>query len=168
MIRPAVREDVQYILDIFNFNILNSTAIYMYEPQTLAQRMEWFLGKQERNEPLFVYEEDGVVAGYATYGQFRAFPAYLYTVEHSVYVHKDYYRKGIATKLMQALIKYAQEHDVKTMVGGIDASNEASIISHEKLGFTYSGTIKNAGYKFNRWLDLAFYQLDLRGPSFEE
>ena len=168
MIRSAVREDVQYILDIFNYNILNSTGIYMYEPQTLAQRMEWFLGKQERNEPLFVYEEDGVVVGYATYGQFRAYPAYLYTVEHSVYVHKDYHRKGIATKLMQVLIKYAREHDVKTMVGGIDASNQASIISHEKLGFTYSGTIKNAGYKFDRWLDLAFYQLDLDGPKFDK
>lgn len=167
MIRPAKKEDVSQILEIFNDNILNSTAIYMYEPQTLEQRMEWFLGKQERNEPLFVYEEDGIVAGYATYGQFRAYPAYLYTVEHSVYVHKDHHRKGIATKLMKELIQYAREHDVKTIVGGIDASNRASIISHEKLGFTYSGTIKNAGYKFNKWLDLAFYQLDLQGPTFD-
>lgn len=167
MIREAVREDVQSILEIFNYNILYSTGIYMYEPQTLAQRMEWFLGKQERKEPLFVYEEDGVVVGYATYGHFRPYPANLYTVEHSVYVHKDHYRKGIATKLMQELIKYAEEHDVKTMIGGIDASNQASILSHEKLGFTHSGTIKNAGYKFNRWLDLAFYQLDLKGPKFE-
>lgn len=108
---------------------------------------------------------DGEVAGYATYGSFRAYPAYQYTVEHSVYVHKNHYKKGIATKLMHVLINHATVHEVKTMVAGIDKENEASIVIHEKLGFTYSGTIRNAYYKFNRWLDLVFYQLDLQGPE---
>lgn len=164
MIRQATIEDVPAMLDIFNANILHSTAIYMYEPQTLEQRQEWFTGKLTRNEPIFVYEEQGDVVGYATYGPFRPYPANLYTVEHSVYVHENHHRKGIGEKLMHELIEHAKDRGIKTMVGGIDATNIASIRAHEKLGFTYSGTIKNAGYKFGEWLDLAFYQLNLPGP----
>ena len=165
MIRQATAADIPIILEIFNDNIVNSTAIYMYKEQTLQQRMEWFEKKQQAGEPLFVYIENDDVAGYATYGPFRAYPAYQYTVEHSVYVHKNHYKKGIASKLMSELIEYATKQEVKTMVGCIDKDNEPSIRIHEKLGFTYSGTIRNAGYKFNRWLDLVFYQLDLQGPS---
>ncbi len=164
MIREATTKDVQAMLDIFNANILHSTAIYMYEPQSLEQRQEWFESKQARSEPIFVYEERGDVVGYATYGAFRPYPANLYTVEHSVYVHEDYHRKGIGEKLMHKLIEHATNRGIKTMVGSIDATNIPSIRAHEKLGFTYSGTIKNAGYKFGNWLDLAFYQLDLPGP----
>ena len=167
MIREATIDDLPKMLHIFNENILHSTAIYIYNPQTLEQRQEWFIGKQERNEPIFVYEEQGEVVGYATYGSFRPYPANLYTVEHSVYIHENHYRKGIGEKLMLKLIEYATTNGIKTMVGSIDATNVASIRAHEKLGFTYSGTIKNAGYKFEKWLDLAFYQLDLPGP-FEE
>lgn len=165
MIRQATAADVPAILEIFNDNILHSTAIYMYKEQTLDQRMQWFDSKQKNGEPLFVFDIDGEVAGYATYGAFRAYPAYQYTVEHSVYVHKNHYKKGIATKLMHVLIDHAKAQDVKTMVAGIDKENAASMIIHEKLGFTYSGTIRNAGYKFGRWLDLVFYQLDLKGPE---
>lgn len=165
MLRKATVSDVPILLEIFNDNILNSTAIYMYKEQTIEQRLEWFEKKQQSNEPLFVFEDNGAVAGYATYGSFRAYPAFQYTVEHSVYVHKNHYKKGIASKLMDALIDYARTHEVKTMVACIDEENEASIRIHEKLGFTYSGTIRNAGYKFERWLNLMFYQLDFEGPE---
>lgn len=165
MIRLAVKEDVEAILEMFNDNILTSTAIYMYEEQTLDEKMAWFDAKMAAGEPLYVYEEKGQVVGYATYGPFRLYPAYLYTIEHSVYVHKDHHKKGIATKLMHALIDKANESGMKTMVACIDAENKGSIVAHEKLGFTYSGTIRNAGYKFDRWLNLAFYQLDLVGPK---
>lgn len=165
MIRQATAADVKEILEIFNDNILNSTAIYMYKEQTLEQRMAWFEGKQQAGEPLFVFEDNGQVAGYATYGSFRPYPAFHYTVEHSVYVHKNHYQKGIASKLMRKLIEHARENEVKTMVACIDQENIASVRIHEKLGFTYSGTIRNAGYKFERWLDLVFYQLDLQGSQ---
>ena len=164
MIRKAVQEDIPTILEIFNDNILNSTAIYMYKPQLLEERLAWFHAKEAEGEPLFVYEDNGEVAGYATYGPFRTYPAYQYTVEHSVYVHKEHFKRGIGTKLMKHLIAHADQAGVKTMVACIDAENEGSIAAHEKLGFTYSGTIQNAGYKFQRWLHLAFYQLDLKGP----
>ena len=161
MIRQATAADMPQILAIFNYNIVHSTAIYMYEEQTLEQRMAWFEGKKVAGEPLFVYVEGDIVCGYATYGSFRPYPAYLYTIEHSVYVHNDHQQKGVAKQLMHDLIAHARTAGMKTMVAGIDGENSGSILAHEKLGFTHSGTIRNAGYKFERWLDLAFYQLDL-------
>lgn len=158
-------EDLEVVNEIYNDAIENTTALYKYSPETLEQRVEWFLVKEKNNDPSFVYEENGEVAGFVTYSQFRPYPAYKYTVEHSVYVHKDHYRKGIGSKLMKHLIAEAVKREVKTMIACIDASNEGSILSHKKLGFYYTGEIKNAGYKFGRWLDIVFYQLDLEGPA---
>jgi len=165
MIRPMTIDDLEVVNEIYNDAILNTTALYKYSPETMEQRVEWFNTKVRNNDPSFVYVEDGKVAGFATYSQFRPYPAYKYTVEHSVYVHKDHYRKGIGTKLMKHLIAEAESREVKTMIACIDASNEGSIVSHQKLGFYYTGMIKNAGYKFGRWLDIVFYQLDLKGPE---
>jgi phosphinothricin acetyltransferase len=66
---------------------------------------------------------------------------------------------------MRELIGLAQQRDVHVLVGGIDLANQPSIRLHEKLGFTHAGTIRQAGFKFGRWLDLVFYQLVLATPS---
>lgn len=161
MIRNAERQDLSAILDIYNDAILNSTAVYTYDAQTLKEREACFEAKLLANEPIFVFELDKKVVGFATYGQFRNWPAYLYSIEHSIYVDKDYRGKGIASQLLSHLIEDAKQRNYRTIVAGIDASNEGSIKLHEKFGFTHAGTIKNVGYKFERWLDLAFYQYDL-------
>lgn len=165
MIRMMEEKDVPEVLAIYNDIILTSKAVYRYEIQTLAEKVQWFNEQQAAGNPLLVFEDNGVVAGFATYSQFRPYPGYQYTMEHSVYVHKEHYQKGIATKLMQELIRLAEEQGVKTLIAGIDGENSASIKAHEKLGFEYAGTIKNAGYKFGEWLDLIFYQLVLKGPK---
>ena len=161
MIRRATREDVAGILEIFNYNIVHSTAVYLYEEQTLKERLAWFDAKAEAGEPVFVYEVDGRIAGYATYGKFRSYVAYQYTIENSVYVHEDFQRRGIAKQLMLRLIEEAQVARYKTMIACIDASNDGSKRMHEKLGFVHSGTLINVGFKFGRWLDLDMYQLNL-------
>ena len=161
MIRQATREDVASILEIFNYNIRHSTAIYLYEEQTLEERISWFEGKVEAGELVLVYELEGEVAGYATYGKFRPHVAYQYTIENSVYVHEDFQRRGIAKALMIRLIEEAQKSRYKTMIACIDASNEGSKRMHEKLGFIYKGTLEDVGYKFDKWLDLDMYQLKL-------
>lgn len=165
MIREALETDLPEILTIYNDAILNTTAVYHYKPHTMEARLDWYKQKIEAGQPILVFEEDGKVLGFATYGPFRPWPAYKYTIEHSVYVHKEARKKGIATKLLKELIAIAEKQEYATIVAGIDASNEGSIIVHEKLGFYHVGTIKKAGYKFNRWLNLAFYQLDLNGPT---
>lgn len=154
------------ILDIFNDAILHSTALYDYEPRTPQSMTAWFGIKEAHRFPVVGVEaEDGRLLGFASYGTFRAWPAYKYTVEHAVYVHRDHRGKGIGLRLMQRLIGEARARDCHVLVGGIDAANTASIALHEKLGFTHAGTVRQAGFKFGRWLDLAFYQLILDTPA---
>ncbi|KQL34374.1 GNAT family N-acetyltransferase [Psychrobacillus sp. FJAT-21963] len=165
MIRPIQEKDLQDILEIYNDAILNTTAVYTYEPQTLENRQQWYQQKMNEGYPILVFEQDNRVAGFATFGPFRAWPAYKYSIEHSIYVSKEFRKKGIATSLMKELIAIADEREYRTLIAGIDATNEKSIAMHKNFGFVHSGTIKRAGFKFNRWLDLAFYQLDLSGPK---
>lgn len=165
MIREVTRTDMAQILAIYNDAILNTTAVYDYQAHTLADRLAWYEEKVAARLPLLVWAEDGQVCGYATYGPFRPWQAYKYTIEHSVYVDKRYRRRGIGQSLLRELICRATQQGYATMVAGIDASNAGSIRLHERQGFTYTGTIKKAGYKFGRWLDLAFYQLMLAGPA---
>ena len=164
MIREASVQDIEAILSIYNDAIINTTAVYDYSPHTIDERMDWYQKKVEGNYPVLVYEKEGQVVGYATFGPFRDWDAYKYTVEHSVYIRNESNGKGIGALLLKEIITIATEREYKMMVAGIDASNEVSIHLHEKLGFQHAGTIHNAAYKFNRWLDLAFYELELPGP----
>ncbi len=159
MIRHAEQKDLPYILSIYNDAIINTTAVYSYEPHTLAMREEWFAQKMADGYPVIVFEKDERAVGFATYGPFRPWPAYQYTVEHSIYIDPAYHRQGIAKELLQAIINLAKEQQYKTMVAGIDADNQGSIALHKKFGFEHTGTLQKVGYKFERWLDLAFYQL---------
>jgi phosphinothricin acetyltransferase len=165
MIRHAAENDLSKILDIYNDAILNTTAIYTYHVQTLEERRLWFHKKNEDGFPVLVFEEDNTVVGFATFGPFRAWPAYKYTIEHSVYVHNEYRHHGVGTELINEIIKIADKRKFMTLVAGIDAFNESSLKMHEKLGFEYSGTIRKAGFKFGKWLDLVFYQKNLSGPE---
>lgn len=165
MIRTAQEKDLQDILDIYNDAVLHTTAVYTYEAQTLKSREIWFKQKMDDGYPVIVYELDNRVVGFATFGPFRPWPAYKYSIEHSIYVNNHYRRQGIATSLLKEIIAIANEREYRTLIAGIDAANEKSIAMHVKFGFVHSGTIRNAGYKFNTWLDLAFYQLDLNGPK---
>lgn len=154
------------ILEIFNEAILNSTALYDYKPRPTESMVGWFKAKATGHFPVIgVESETGELLGFASYGTFRAWPAYKYSIEHSVYVHKSHRGKGIGVALMKQLITTAKEQQYHCMVGGIDVANSGSIAMHEKIGFKHAGTIKHAGFKFGRWLDLGFWQLLLETPS---
>lgn len=156
----------QAILDIFNDAIVSSTALYDYQPRPLASMETWFAAKDKGNFPVVGFEDaSGALVAMGSFGTFRAWPAYKYSVEHSVYVHKDHRGQGLGSKVMQALIAAARERQVHAMVGGIDAENTASIALHVGLGFRHVGTLPQVGFKFGRWLDLAFYQLLLDTPT---
>ncbi|WP_020561121.1 GNAT family N-acetyltransferase [Thiofilum flexile] len=154
------------ILAIFNEAILNSTALYDYKPRAYDSMKPWFETKQKGNYPVIGIEaQDGTLLAFGSYGSFRAWPAYKYTVEHSVYVHQDYRAQGLGLQIMQALIAAARQQEIHAMMGGIDASNSRSIALHQRLGFKHVGTLPQVGFKFGRWLDLAFYQLLLDTPT---
>lgn len=153
------------ILDIFNDAIVNSTALYDYKPRPAESMVSWFETKRKGGFPVIgVEDSDGQLLAFGSYGTFRAWPAFKYSVEHSVYVHKDYRGQGLGNTVMKALIAAARQNDVHAMMGGIDASNAGSIALHERLGFKHVATLPEVGFKFGRWLDLAFYQLLLDTP----
>jgi L-amino acid N-acyltransferase YncA len=154
------------ILEILNDAIVTSTALFDYVPRPPESMVQWFRDKNTRRHPVLgAVDDSGRLLGFASYGPFRHWPAYKYTIEHSVYVHREQRRRGVGRALMTQLIAVAEVQDYHVMVAGIDAANAASIALHIELGFTAAGTIRHAGFKFGRWLDLAFYERRLRTPA---
>jgi L-amino acid N-acyltransferase len=164
-IRDAIERDLPAILAIYNHAIENTTAVFSYEPHTLQMRREWFESKRANGHPVLVAQRGDRVAGFATYGAFRAWPAYNHTVEHSVYTAPEFRRQGIARSLMNALIVRASASGLHAMVGGVVAENIESVRLHESLGFMEVAHFREVGYKFERWLDLKFFELLLGAPD---
>ena len=164
-IRAATEADLPGILSIYNHAVEHTTAVFEYRPQTIDIRREWFRAKQAAALPVFVAADGDRVLGFATYGPFRAWPAYKYSVELSVYVDADARRQGLGTALVRAVIANARARDLHVLMAGITADNVISLRLHERLGFREVAHIPQVGYKFGTWLDLKFLQLVLDGPS---
>jgi phosphinothricin acetyltransferase len=164
-LKSCEEKDLPVIRDIFNDAILHTTALYDYKPRSLEMIQSWYSQKKKGNYPVIgIFDRQDTLMGFATYGSFRDRPAYKYTVEHSVYVHPDFRGKGYGTVLLREIIKKAEEQNYHVVIGGIDASNQASIKLHEKEEFYFCGLVKETGYKFGKWLDLVFYQKILKTP----
>lgn len=154
------------ILNILNEAIARSTAVYDYVPRTATQLETWFKTKNAANFPVLgMVNTNNELTGFATFGPFRAWSAYKYTVEHSVYVHLEHRGRGIGSRLLSQLVKEARMREMHAMVGVIDAQNVESRALHSKLGFEHVGTLPQVGYKFGRWLDVALYQKLLPTPT---
>ena len=162
-VRLATRADVPAILGIYNEAVLNTTASYDLEPVSLESRLAWYDEKQEHGRPVWVVERSGKVLGWSTYGEFRAKPGYRYSAEHSVYVAATSRGQGLGQALMRPVIEHARAAGMHVLIGGVDASNAASIGLHLSLGFEQVAHFRQVGRKFDRWLDLAFMQLLLDG-----
>jgi L-amino acid N-acyltransferase len=160
-IRAAEPRDVPAILAITNHAILHSTALFEYDARTLADQQAWFAEKTDGGWPVLVADDGAGAIGFASYGPFRARPAYAATVEHSIYVADGQRGRGVGVALMRALIETARRERRRVMVGGIDGSNDASIAFHGRLGFVEVGRMPQVGWKFDRWLDLVFMQIIL-------
>ncbi len=159
LIRDATAEDVPGILAIYNEVIATSTAVYIDDPVSLADRQTWFNARCADGYPVLVAAEGGEVLGYASYGTFRGpWPGFRYSVEHSVHIRNDQRGKGIGGALMPPLIARAAAQGKHVMIGAIDADNAGSIRFHERFGFVTSGHMPEVGFKFGRWLDLVWMQ----------
>ena len=161
-IRDAEAGDIAGILEIYNDAVLHTTAIWNETVVDAANRAAWLADRRRLGYPVLVaVDEDGRVAGYASFGDWRAWDGYRHTVEHSVYVRRDRRGGGVGKVLMVELIARAKALGKHVMVAGIEAGNAGSIRLHESLGFEPAGTLREVGTKFGRWLDLAFLQLRL-------
>ncbi|WEZ82963.1 GNAT family N-acetyltransferase [Rhizobium sp. 32-5/1] len=161
-IRDAGEHDLAAICAIYNDAVANTTAIWNERVVDVENRAAWLTERTRMAYPVLVaVTDDGAVAGYASFGDWRAFDGYRHTVEHSVYVEKNQRGGGIGRLLMLALIERAKGCGKHVMVAGIETGNTGSIRLHEKLGFEITGQMREVGTKFGRWLDLTFMQLVL-------
>jgi L-amino acid N-acyltransferase YncA len=157
-IRPARSDDLEAMLKIYNDAIVNTTAVYDYQPRSSDLQRQWFETKQNQGLPVFVAHDGAAVIGFGSFGPFRPWPAYQYTAENSLYVDSSYRRQGAGTALLARLISGAQTAGYHAMIAGIDAANEASLALHRKAGFQPVAHFREVGWKFGRWLDLVFME----------
>ncbi|HEV3251771.1 MAG TPA: GNAT family N-acetyltransferase [Puia sp.] len=164
-IRLATEDDLPGILSIYNDIILHTTAVYDYQPHSMEMRKTWWASKVKDKYPVFVAAEAEKIVGFSSIGPFRAWAAYKYSVENSVYVATEHRGRGIGKILLPPLITAAIERNLHVIIAGIDASNEASLQLHRHFGFREVAHFREVGYKFGRWLDLKFLELILNTPS---
>lgn len=164
-IRDAAEKDLPAILAIYNQVVADTTAIYEDTPTTPEQRLSWFKARQAAKFPVLVADIGGEVAGFSSYGDWRARWGYRFTVEHSVHVRQDWRSRGVGKALVEALLPYAQAGGVHAMIGAIDAENRSSIRFHERLGFREAGRYPEVAFKFGRWLDLVTMQRFIDAPG---
>lgn len=157
-LREATEADLPGLLAIYNDVIATSTAVYADAPVSLEDRRQWWSGRRAAGYPVLVALDAHGVAGFASFGDFRAWPGYRHTVEHSVHVRAGGRGRGVGTALMTALLASAAQLGKHVMIGGVDADNTASIRFHERLGFVPAARLREVGRKFDRWLDLLFLQ----------
>jgi L-amino acid N-acyltransferase YncA len=158
-VRHATENDLPQILDIYNDIIVNTTAVYYYEPHTLEMRRQWFAERREQGFPIFVAEEEGVILGMSSIGPFRLPTAYQFSVENTVHVAARARGKGVGKLLMPPIIEAAKALNKHVIIAGIDATNEVSLHLHKSFGFEEVAHFKQVGFKFGRWLDLKFLEL---------
>ena len=157
-LRDAAEDDLAGLVAIYNDVIATSTAVYSSTPVTLEDRRQWWRARLAAGYPVLVAVDGSGVAGFSTFGDFRTWPGYRFTVEHTVHVRADRRDSGVGTKLMEALFPRAAALGKHMMIAGVDAANTASIRFHERLGFQQAGCLREVGYKFDKWLDLVFLQ----------
>ena len=163
LVRDAVDGDLEAIRLVYNDAVAHTTAIWNEVLVDLDDRRRWAAARRALGYPVLVAEIDGAVAGYGSFGDFRAFDGYRHTCEHSVYVAEAFRRRGVARALLVALEDRAAALGKHVMIAGIEAGNGASVALHAALGFVEVGRLPEVGRKFDRWLDLLFMQKIL-GP----
>jgi len=160
LIRPATATDLGSVRDIYNYYVSRSTCTFQIELDTEARRLAWFRDRSAAH-PVIVAEAAGEVVGWAALSGWNARCGYSRTVEASVYIRHDLHRRGVGMSLMRELIERARSAGHHTIIGGACTEQAASLALQAALGFEQVACFREVGYKFGRWLDVAYMQLFL-------
>jgi L-amino acid N-acyltransferase YncA len=158
LIRPAVHDDLSDIAAIYEHEIANSIATFDLEPPDSTYWQEKLAGKHAGDHLLVAVDEDEDVVGYAYSWSFRPRPAYSLTRETSIYLDPSVRGKGIGKQLYPALLETMADSGVHTAVALVALPNPGSIALHEYCGFEQVGSMREVGYKFDQWIDVAWFQ----------
>jgi L-amino acid N-acyltransferase YncA len=157
-IRDAVESDFEEITAIYNDVLTHSTAIYNDRPASVADRITWWRMRMEQHHPVLVATDGEHLCGFGSYGDFRSWPGYRYTVEGTVHVASGLRGQGVGSLLLKALIADASQAGKHSMIAGVDSENTASLRFLERFGFERVGHLREVGFKFDRFLDLVLLQ----------
>ena len=161
MIRNISQDDARVICDIYNYYILNSISTFELEPVS-PEEIRNRIYRITQKYPWLVYEEDSEVIGYAYADEWKTRKDYKYSVESTIYLKDGYSGKGIGSTLYKFLLNEIKKTGIHAVIGGISLPNEASIALHEKLGFKEIACFKEVGYKFDKWIDVGYWELIIK------
>ena len=156
-VRLATEADLPAIRDVYNHYVRTSTCTFQLEPDSEAERLAWLRGRTDRH-PVTVAVADGEVVGWASLSMWKERAAYDRTVEASVYVRAGFERRGVGRRLLADLLDRARDLGHHVFIGGACTEHPGSIALQEALGFAPVGTFRAVGFKFGRWLDVAYLQ----------
>ncbi len=157
LIRPATPEDIPAITAIYNSAVLNSTASFDVEPKSIEDRHRW-LAQRLPQHPVLVAEEDAAILGWGALSPYSERVAYARTAEVSVYVEEGYQMRGVGRAVSVALLQAAARAGLHAVLARICTENAASLAMMRSLGFTETGTLREVGCKFGRWLDVVTWE----------
>ncbi|HEU5044458.1 MAG TPA: GNAT family N-acetyltransferase [Nocardioidaceae bacterium] len=158
VIRPAVETDLSDIATIYNHEVATSVATFDLEPPTPTYWQQKLAGNHPGDHLLVAVDGDDDVVGYAYSWSYRPRPAYHLTRETSIYLDPSARGRGIARRLYPALLDTMATSGVHTAVALVAQPNPGSVALHKACGFEHVGTMREVGYKFDRWIDVEWYQ----------
>ena len=161
VIRAATDRDASGIARIYNHYVVHSVVTFEEETVSDDEMARRVREVQSAALPWLVADEEGHIAGYAYAGKWKARSGYRFTVESSVYLDPAFVARGLGTALYETLLAILREKRIHTVIGGIALPNPSSIALHEKLGFEKVAHFREQGFKFNRWIDVGYWQLML-------
>jgi L-amino acid N-acyltransferase YncA len=157
MIRPVALSDAKQICDIYNYYVMNTHITFEEEPVTVED-MEGRIKELTAKYPWIVYEHDERLLGYAYAGAWKSRCAYRNSVESTVYLHHESGGQGLGSKLYEVLMGELEKSDIHVVIGGVAIPNEASIALHKKTGFEQVAHFREVGFKFNKWIDVTYWE----------
>ncbi|HSB97695.1 MAG TPA: GNAT family N-acetyltransferase [Spongiibacteraceae bacterium] len=169
MIRPATTSDAEVISQIYNHYILNTVVTFEEVIVTASEMAARIQAVQDHSLPWLVCELDNRtvgkstagnnIVGYAYAGIWNGRSAYRFSVECTVYLDHAVVKRGLGTALYDALFAMLRSKKLHSVIGGIALPNEASVALHEKFGLTKAAHYKEVGFKFDRWIDVGYWQV---------
>jgi L-amino acid N-acyltransferase YncA len=159
IVRSATAEDAEAVAAVYN-HYVTQTVVTFEEEAISASEISRRIGEvQAASLPWLVADRGGLVVGYAYATKWRPRRAYRFSSEVTVYVHPDHGARGIGSALYRQLLAELRDRGIHAAMGGIALPNDASVRLHERFGFEKVAHFAAVGFKFDRWIDVGYWQL---------
>lgn len=158
--QPINDDNLKQVTEIYNYYVDYSTATFHLEPVT-SEEMKSMIPFQDERYPSYCIVYEGDIVGYCYLSNFRKKEAYDITAEITLYIYPTGTKKGIGTIVLEYLEKQALELGIKNLIAVITGENDSSVKLFERNGYVRVAHLKKVGFKFDRLLDVFWYQKEI-------